>query len=111
MRRVGRRLPLIHSGLTEGDGNCSFQMYIREAAMVQVNVTALRQCLPEYLAMVARGETLSVTLRGRVIAEISPPVVAADESVAARARLRDSLLRYDLPFEPAMAVGEWAMNR
>ncbi len=38
-----------------------------------VNVTTLRQHLPEYLARVARGERLFVTLRGRVIAEISPP--------------------------------------
>lgn len=52
-------------------------MYIyyvhKEREMAGVNVTTLRQHLPEYLARVARGERLSVTLRGRVIAEISPP--------------------------------------
>ena len=108
---LGGETTSINPNLTDGYYNRTFNMYIIKTDMTQVNVTALRQSLPEYLAMVARGETLSVTLRGRVIAEISPPVVAADESVAARARLRDSLLRYDVPFEPAMAVGEWAMNR
>ena len=38
--------------------------------MPGVSVTTLRQRLPEYLARVARGERLVVTLRGRVIAEI-----------------------------------------
>ena len=32
--------------------------------MKQVNVTTLRQNLPDYLAMVVEGETLSVTLPG-----------------------------------------------
>lgn len=40
--------------------------------MLGVSVTTLRQHLPEYLARVARGERLAVTLRGRVIAEILP---------------------------------------
>lgn len=97
--------------LTDGYYNRTFNMYIIKTDMTQVNVTALRQSLPEYLAMVARGETLSVTLRGRVIAEISPPVPAADDSAAARARLRDSLLRYDGPLEPVITRDEWQMNR
>lgn len=78
--------------------------------MKEVNVTALRQNLPDYLAMVERGERLSVTVRGRVIAEIAPPAPAADQSSAARARLRNSLIRYDAPFEPAIAADEWEMN-
>ena len=68
--------------------------------MSGVNVTTLRQHLPEYLARVARGERLSVTLRGKVIAEISPPTPPADAAEAARGRLKGSLLRYDQPFEP-----------
>lgn len=79
--------------------------------MKQINVTTLRQNLPDYLAMVERGERVSVTSRGRVIAEISAPAPASDESNAARARLRKSLIRYDEPFEPAIAADEWEMNR
>ena len=58
--------------------------------MSDVNVTTLRQHLPEYLAKVARGERLSVTLRGR---------------------LKGSLLRYDQPFEPVLPADDWDMNR
>jgi len=79
--------------------------------MKQVNVTTLRQNLPDYLAMVAEGETLSVTLRGRVIAEITPPVPHSSESTDARARLRGSVVRFDAPFDPAIAPDEWEMNR
>jgi antitoxin (DNA-binding transcriptional repressor) of toxin-antitoxin stability system len=79
--------------------------------MSGVNVTTLRQHLPEYLARVARGERLSVTLRGRVIAEISPPTPSPDAAQAARGRLKGSLLRYDQPFEPVVPADEWDMNR
>lgn len=77
--------------------------------MKPVNVTALRQNLPNYLAMVERSERVSVTLRGRVIAEICPPTPATDQASAARARLIDSLIRYESPFESA--VEQWDMNR
>jgi antitoxin (DNA-binding transcriptional repressor) of toxin-antitoxin stability system len=79
--------------------------------MKQVNVTTLRQNLPDYLALVAEGETLSITLRGRVIAEIMPPAPSSKESSTARSRLRSSLVRYDAPFEPVIAADEWEMNR
>ena len=79
--------------------------------MPGVNVTSLRQHLPEYLARVARGERLSVTLRGRVIAEISPPTPPADTAAAARGRLKGSLLRYDQPLEPVLPADDWDMNR
>ncbi len=79
--------------------------------MPGVNVTSLRQHLPEYLARVARGERLSVTLRGRVIAEISPPTPPVDAAAAARGRLKGSLLRYDQPLEPVLPADDWDMNR
>jgi antitoxin (DNA-binding transcriptional repressor) of toxin-antitoxin stability system len=41
--------------------------------MAGVNVTALRQYLPAYLARVARGEYIRVTSPSRVIAESAPP--------------------------------------
>ncbi len=79
--------------------------------MIGVNVTTLRQHLPEYLARVARGERLFVTLRGRVIAEISPPTPQPDAAETARGRLKGSLIHYDQPFEPVLPADDWDMNR
>lgn len=79
--------------------------------MKDVKVSELRQRLPEYLAKVRRGERLRVTSRGKVIAEIAPPAPSKDEAVAARARLRGSVLRYDDPLEPVIAPEEWEVNR
>jgi prevent-host-death family protein len=52
--------------------------------MSEVNVTELRQHLPEYLAEVSKGKELKVTVHGKVIARIVPEVDARD---AARRRL------------------------
>lgn len=79
--------------------------------MSVVNVTELRQNLPAYLEQVRRGEHILVTSRGEVIAEISPPAVPTDEAAAARERLKDSVVRYDAPFEPVLDPGEWDANR
>jgi prevent-host-death family protein len=78
--------------------------------MEDVNVTMLRQNLPEYLARVEAGETLRVTVHGPAIAEITPPRPVADDAEAARARLRGSLLRYEAPLMPAIQSDEWDMN-
>jgi prevent-host-death family protein len=86
-------------------------MYMSEAAMSEVNVTTLRQHLPEYLARVERGEHIRVTSRGRVIAEIAPPAPEPDAAEAARARLKGSLVRYEQPLEPVLPAEEWEMNR
>ena len=40
--------------------------------MAKVNITELRQNLPSYVARVRDGETVEVTVRGRVIARIVP---------------------------------------
>lgn len=79
--------------------------------MSEVNVTTLRQHLPEYLARVERGERIRVTSRGRIIAEIAPPAPEPDATEAARARLKGSLLRYDQPFDPVLPADDWEMNR
>ena len=52
--------------------------------MLNVNVTELRNHLPDYLKKVRAGEEVAVTSRGKVIARLVPEV---DESVAARKRL------------------------
>ncbi len=75
-----------------------------------VSVTTLRQNLPEYLAQVERGQHVRITNRGRVIAEITPPVPTANDAASARKRLAGSLKRYDDPFEPVIAASEWDMN-
>lgn len=81
--------------------------------MIEVNITALRQHLPEYLARVARGEHLRVTSRGKVVAEITPPTPDDDASSVSstRSRLRGSVLSYDDPFTPVFDEGEWEMLR
>lgn len=79
--------------------------------MSQVNVTALRQRLHDYLARVARGERVRVTSHGRVIAELTPPTPDRNAGDAARARLRGTLVRYDAPLEPVLPAEEWEMNR
>jgi prevent-host-death family protein len=53
--------------------------------MAKVNVTELRQKLPEYLARVREGEPVEVTVRGKVIARIVPEV---NRAAAARERLK-----------------------
>jgi antitoxin (DNA-binding transcriptional repressor) of toxin-antitoxin stability system len=78
--------------------------------MKDVNVTMLRQNLPEYLAQVEAGETIRVTVHGRAIAEITQPTAVSDDAAAARARLRGSLLRYEAPLEPAIPPDEWDVN-
>jgi prevent-host-death family protein len=52
--------------------------------MSEVNVTELRQNLPEYLADVKKGKELKITVHGKVIARIVPEV---DAKAAARKRL------------------------
>lgn len=79
--------------------------------MSDVKVTDLRQNLPTYLAKVSRGEKIRVTSRGRVVAEIVPPSVDSQKVAAARARLRNSVLRYDQPLVPVLPADEWEMNQ
>ena len=86
-------------------------MYSFPATMKNVNVTELRQNLPAYLAKVKRGERLRITSRGKVIAQITPPVASKAEIAAARRRLRGSVLRYDRPLDPVIDPSEWEVNR
>ena len=64
-----------------------------------------------YLEPARRGERIRVTLRGAVIAEITGPEATGEEAGLIRGRLRGTVLRYDLPAEPAHAPGEWTVNR
>lgn len=52
--------------------------------MREVNVSELRNHLPEYLSRAESGEEILVTRRGRVIARLSP---AQDTRAAAKERL------------------------
>lgn len=52
--------------------------------MLSVSVTTFRKQLPEYLGKVTRGEGISLTSRGKVIALIVP---AVDERKNAREKL------------------------
>lgn len=53
--------------------------------MIQVNVTELRNHLPTYLRKVKKGEEVTVTSRGKVIARLVPET---DECHMARSRLQ-----------------------
>lgn len=79
--------------------------------MKEVKVTELRQNLPSYLARVARGESVRVTSRGKVIAEISPPSTDEQTAEAARKRLRGSVKRLIRPLDPVIPPEEWDVNR
>jgi prevent-host-death family protein len=79
--------------------------------MVDVSVTDLRQNLPLYLERARGGERVRVTSRGSVIAEITSPKATEEEAELIRRRLRRTVLRYDLPAEPAHAPDEWTVNQ
>lgn len=79
--------------------------------MREVNVTELRQSLPDWLERARRGERVRVTSRGEVIAEISAPKATDEEAKAIRKRLRGSVLHIEKPGEPAHAPEEWTVNR
>jgi prevent-host-death family protein len=79
--------------------------------MADVNVTDLRQNLPLYLERARRGERVRVTSRGSVIAEITRPKATEEEAELIRRRLRKTVLRYDLPTEPAHPPEEWTVNQ
>ena len=79
--------------------------------MKDVKITELRQRLPEYMAKVRRGERVRVTSRGKVIAEISPPSATKGQAETARARLRNSVVRYVRPLDPVIDPKDWDANR
>lgn len=54
--------------------------------MHAVNVTELRNHLPKYLLSVQKGEEISITLHGQIIAIIIPPI---DAKLAAQKKLRE----------------------
>src|SRR3989304_1293711 len=56
--------------------------------MSEVNITELRQNLPDYLAEVRKGKELKVTVRGKVVARIVP-----EKGVQNAARQRLAALR------------------
>ena len=52
--------------------------------MLEVSVSTFRKHIPDYLGRVGKGEDISLTSRGKVIARIVPPV---DERLSAREQL------------------------
>jgi len=56
--------------------------------MSEVNITELRQNLPDYLAEVRKGKELKVTVRGKVIARIVPEKSAKNVARQRLAALR-----------------------
>ena len=79
--------------------------------MKVVNVTEFRHKLTEYLVKVRRGQRIRIVSHGQIVAEVSPPSKSAEPAEAVRARLRGSVLRYDMPLEPVIQPDEWKVNR
>ena len=52
--------------------------------MLEVTVTTFRKHIPDFLGKVRKGEDISLTSRGKVIARLVPPV---DERQSAREQL------------------------
>ncbi|MEI6209136.1 MAG: type II toxin-antitoxin system prevent-host-death family antitoxin [Desulfuromonadales bacterium] len=52
--------------------------------MLEVSVTTFRKHIPDYLGKVRKGEDISLTSRGKVIARLVPPV---DERLSAQEQL------------------------
>ena len=55
------------------------------------------------------GEAVTVTKRGRPVAEVKP--VEKKERRSIIGAMRGTVVRYDQPFEPAIAPDEWRANR
>jgi prevent-host-death family protein len=54
-------------------------------------------------------ESVTVTKRGRPVAEVSP--VAKRERRSIIGALKGTVLQYDRPFDPAIDADEWHANR
>ena len=80
-------------------------MYIIGSPMTSVNVTELRQHLPEYLKQVQAGEAIAITLHGKTIAHIIPDQ-AKSEREAALSRL-DALRGTVIVGDLALLDEEW----
>ena len=64
--------------------------------MRSVGLKVLKNRLSEYVRLAARGETVLVTDRDRVVAELGPPAAGRGESIAdvqLAALVRDGILR------------------
>ena len=55
------------------------------------------------------GESVTVTKRGRPIAEVKPVEKAERGSIIGA--MKGTVLRYDRPFDPAIEPEEWHANR
>lgn len=78
---------------------------------MDVDISHLRQQLPEYLARVRQGERVRVVSRGRVVAEIVPPSASPDAAAEVPEQPEGSALRPDDPSGPVLADDEWKMQR
>jgi prevent-host-death family protein len=77
--------------------------------MSSINVTELRQHLPEYLKQVQAGEEISITLHGKIIARIVPEAKESKREVALQRldALRGSVIVGDIV---SPLVEEWTAD-
>ena len=71
--------------------------------MQQVNVTELRNRLPQYMKQVQKGVEFRVTSHGKGIARLIPERNATEEARARLMRLRGTMIKGDI-LEPVEAI-------
>jgi prevent-host-death family protein len=74
---------------------------------MDVDISLLRQQLPEYLARVRQGDSVRIVSRGRVVAELVPPSGDPD----AQHPSKDSVARHDDAAGPALTDDESLVHR
>ena len=62
----------------------TLNVHSRRFAMITVPVTTFRKHIPDYLGKVQKGEDISLTSRGKVVARLVPPL---DERQSAQEQL------------------------
>ena len=77
------------------------------APMRKVGIKALKNDLSKYIRAAAAGETVLVTDRGQVVAEIAPPQASAGGEVTSNALLAEDVRRGWIPpaADPCWAPG------
>lgn len=76
--------------------------------MLEVSVTTFRNHIPEYLDKVRKGEDISLTSRGKVIARLLPP---EDERQKARQRLAELRATSRIDDVISSVDEEWEVDR
>ena len=81
--------------------------------MIKIGVRELRQHASRYLARVKAGETIEVTERGRLIAQLSPPspAMTALDRLVAEGRVIPASAPFELPKRRVPETGNPSLSQ